>query len=135
MGCVMPYEYQKNTGVDEKNILTNSFRNLELEFPYVCDGCDEKCVLTANLHAEPTGTRFTGDVKSMLFRVSSEMYAGDKKLFDFPVNRPNVYYPRGSNLSVLYILGDSVLCLNDVYDRYKSALVWCRFTCKNSNLR
>ena len=92
-------------------------------------------MLTANLHAEPTGTRFTGDVKSMLFRVSSEMYAGDKKLFEFPVNRPNVYYPRGSNLSVLYILGDSVLCLNDVYDRYKSALVWCRHTCKNSKLR
>ena len=131
----MPYEYQKNTGVDEKKILTNPYRNLELEFPYVCDGCTEKCPLSVNLHAVPTDTRFCCGVGSMLFKVVPEMYVGDKKLFEFPVNRPNVYYPHGCNLSVLRILGDVTLCLDGAYDRYKSALIWCRMTCKHSKMR
>lgn len=131
----MPYEYQENVNVDEGQIIQNPFREIKFGFPYVCDGCDEKCAMSVNLRAEPTRAAFVGDEKSMLFRVTPEMYAGDKKLFEFPVNRPNVYYPRGSNLSVLYLLGASMLRLDEVCDRYKSALVWCRFMCKHSKLR
>ena len=131
----MSYEYQKNVNVDEGQIIQNPFREIKFDFPYVCDGCDEKCAMSVNLRAEPTRAAFVGDEKSMLFKVTPEMYAGDKKLFEFPVNRPNVYYPRGSNLSVLYLLGASMLRLDEVYDRYKSALVWCRKTCRHSKLR
>ncbi|MBR2412622.1 MAG: hypothetical protein IKB10_03085 [Alphaproteobacteria bacterium] len=131
----MPYEYKKNANVDESLIIQNPFREIKFDFPYVCDGCAEKCAVSVNLRTEPMTASFTGDVQRMLFRVQPEMYAGDKKLFDFPVNRRNVYYPRGSNMSVLYTLGDSILSLNEVYDRYKSALVWCRKTCKHSKMR
>lgn len=133
--CVMSYEYQKNVNVDESQIIQNPFREIKFDFPYVCDGCDEKCAVSVNLRTEPMTASFTDDVQRMLFRVQPEMYVGDKKLFDFPVNRRNVYYPRGSNMSVLYTLGDSILSLNEVYDRYKSALVWCRKTCRHSKLR
>ena len=119
----MPYEYLKNTKVDEGQIIQNPFREIEFDYPYVCDGCDERCVLSVNLRVEPTRARFVGDDKSMLFRVEPEMCAGDKKLFEFPVNRPNVYYPRGSNLSVLYLLGASVLRLDEVLIGIK--VRWC----------
>lgn len=131
----MPYEYQKNAIVDEGEIIQNLFREMELMFPYVCDGCAEKCKLSVNLRTVPSETRFVGGIRSMLFKVVPEMYAADKKLFDFPVNRPNVYYPHGCNLSVYQICGDVALCFNEACDRYKSALVWCRKTCAHSNMR
>ena len=131
----MPYEYQKNTGVDEEKLLKNPYRNLELDFPYVCDGCAEKCQLSVNLCTVPTDTRFCCGVDSVRFKIVPEMCAGDKKLFEFPVNRPNVYYPHGCNLTVFQVLGDTSLCLCEAEDRYKSALMWCRATCKHSKMR
>ncbi len=131
----MPYEYQKNANMDEKDIIQNPFREIKFDFPYVCDGCAEKCPLLANLRTVPSETRFVGDIKSMFFKVVPEMHAGDKKLFEFPVNRPNVYYPRGCNLSVYQICGDTNLCLDEVYDWYKRALAYCRKTCKHSKMR
>ena len=131
----MPYEYLKNTKVDEGQIIQNPFREIEFDFPYVCDGCDERCALSVNLRTVPSEARFAGDIKSMFFKVIPEMYVTNKKLFDFPVNRPNVYYPRGSNLSICQICGDTMVCLDEAYDRYKSALVWCRKTCRHSRLR
>lgn len=131
----MPYEYQKNAKVDKGQIIQNKFREIKLEFPYTCDGCDEKCALSVNLRAVPAVTKFAGYCKSMMFAVIPEMCAGDKKLFEFPVNRPNVYYPHGCNLSVFQICGDTMLCLNDVRDMYQSALLWCRKTCVHSKFR
>ena len=131
----MPYEYQKNAKVDKGQIIQNQFREIKLEFPYTCDGCGERCLLSANLRTVPSEPRFVGDIKSMFFKVVPEMRVGDKKLFEFPVNRPNVYYPRGCNLSVYQICGDTKLCLDDMCYWYKSALVWCRKTCKHSKLR
>lgn len=131
----MPYEYQKNTTVDEKKIIQNPFRDVELKFPYVCDGCAEKCSLSVNLRTVPTEIRFCCDVGSARFKVVPEMYAGDRKLFEFPVNRPNVYYPHGCNLTVFQVWGDTSLCLNEAFDRYKSALMWCRGTCRHSKMR
>ena len=131
----MPYEYQKNAKVDKGQIIQNKFREIKLEFPYTCDGCDEKCALSVNLRTVPSEPRFVGNIKSMFFKVVPEMRAGDKKLFEFPVNRPNVYYPHGCNLSVFQICGDTMLCLNDVRDMYQSALLWCRKTCVHSKFR
>lgn len=131
----MPYEYQKNENVIKKHIIENDFKGIELEFPYVCDGCAERCPLSMNLRAVPVETRFCCGVGAAFFKVVPEMYAGDKKLFEFPVNRPNVYYPHGCNLSVFRVMGGASLCLNEAYDRYKSALMWCRRTCKHSKLR
>ncbi len=131
----MPYEYQKNVKVDEGQIIQNPFREIKLEFPYVCDGCAEKCKLSMNFHTLSTEARFFGDIGTEFFMVIPEMYAGDKKLFEFPVNRPNVYYPHGCNLSVFQICGDVALCFKEARDRYKSALIWCRKTCAHSKLR
>lgn len=131
----MPYEYQENAAADEKNIIKNPFKDIELKFPYTCDGCAERCQLSVNLRTVPTETRFCCGVGSVRFKVVPEMYAGDKKLFEFPVNRPNVYYPHGCNLTVFRVWGDAFLCLNEAKDRYKSALMWCRRTCKHSKLR
>ena len=131
----MPYEYKKNENIDKDKILQNDIGRVDLEFPYTCDGCGERCLLSANLRTVPSEPRFVGDIKSMFFKVVPEMYAGDKKLFEFPVNKPNVYSRRGCNLSVYQICGVTSLCLNEVSDWYKSALVWCRFTCKHSKLR
>ena len=131
----MPYEYQENVNVDEGQIIQNQFREIKLEFPYTCDGCGERCPLSANLRTVPSEPRFVGNIKSMFFKVVPEMRAGDKKLFEFPVNRPNVYYPHGCNLSVFQICGDTMLCLNDVRDMYQSALLWCRKTCVHSKFR
>ena len=131
----MPYEYQKNAKVDKGQIIQNKFREIKLEFPYTCDGCGERCPLSANLRTVPSEPRFVGNIKSMFFKVVPEMRAGDKKLFEFPVNRPNVYYPHGCNLSVFQICGDTMLCLNDVRDMYQSALLWCRKTCVHSKFR
>ena len=133
--CNMPYEYKKNENIDKDKILQNNIGNVDLEFPYACDGCDERCRLSVNLRAVPTETRFCCGVGSVRFKVVPEMYAGDKKLFEFPVNRPNVYYPHGCNLTVFQVCGDTSLCLNEANDRYKSALVWCRKNCAHSKLR
>lgn len=131
----MPYEYKKNENIDKDKILQNDIGQVDLEFPYTCDGCDERCKLSAKLCTVPIETKFVSDIKSMFFRVVPEMYAGDKKLFEFPVNKPNVYYRRGCNLRVYQICGVTSLCLNEVSDRYKSALMWCRKTCAHSKLR
>ncbi len=90
-----------------------------------CDGCGEHCQFSLQLQVKDKG--FNPIKGSQKFVIKPVMFAGGVKLFD--VGLYNVGVDNcGKDLTIDFYN-------RNAEDGYKTALKWCRVTCKNSKVR
>lgn len=88
-----------------------------------CDGCDEQCKVSLRLVVD-SDFYSTGD-EEQVFSVRPEMCVGDTKLYDKYIN-DTVFENCGTY---------GKLRIKNMSAAYKTALGFCRLTCKHSKMK
>lgn len=119
-GHVMPYERDWGTnlvGLCERPEICQMTPGLR------CDGCDEQCKVS--LRVAVNSDVYDIGEEEQAFSIQPEIYVGDIKLYDKYVNDAVI-----ENCST-YVK----LRVKNMSIAYRTALGWCRLTCKHSKMR